>query len=191
MPGLTAGELVETGEAKASLREASLVDPVYAPVLVDLAEIAYFEHDYPQAILLAREALDVDSGIPSAYAVIMNSAAWLDDGEAYMAARRAYDERVGVDAAARAATETAFASGGIKGVIRANLERQLASPTAQAFGIATSYKWLDERDASLEWLERAVDEHAFGLVYLTVDPVFDDFRRLDRFQGIEKRMRQD
>jgi DNA-binding winged helix-turn-helix (wHTH) protein/tetratricopeptide (TPR) repeat protein len=175
-------------EAKLSLGKAATIDPVYAPVLVDLAEIAYFEHDYPRAISLAREALEIDPGIPAARVVIMNSAAWLDDGEAYMAARRELDARAGTAESLRAAIESAFASGGIKAVIRVNLERQLANPTAQAFGIATSYKWLDERDAALDWLERAVDEHAFGLVYLTVDPVFDDFRRLDRFRAIERRV---
>ena len=45
-----------------------------------------------------------------------------------------------------------------------------------------------ERSGEPHGLERAVDEHAFGLVYLTVDPVFDEFRRLARFQAIERRV---
>ena len=54
--------------------------------------------------------------------------------------------------------------------------------------IAGVYAALGDADKSLEWLDKASTEHAGALIYLNIDPVFDEMRRDPRFQAIVRRV---
>ncbi len=49
---------------------------------------------------------------------------------------------------------------------------------------------MGDYEKSLDWLERAVDEHNFRMTLINVDPDFSDpdFRSNPRFQAILKKM---
>jgi hypothetical protein len=46
-----------------------------------------------------------------------------------------------------------------------------------------------EQSAAFEWLDRALEVHDVHLVYLTVDPKWDDYRGDPRFDALLKRCR--
>ncbi len=46
---------------------------------------------------------------------------------------------------------------------------------------------LGEKDATFEWLERALAEHDVHLIFLTVDPKWDPLREDPRFKSILRR----
>jgi len=54
--------------------------------------------------------------------------------------------------------------------------------------IAEIYAGLGEKDQALEWLEKACDEHATSVIFLKVEPSFDDLRSDPRFQEMVRRI---
>ena len=47
---------------------------------------------------------------------------------------------------------------------------------------------LGEKDQAFEWLERAVEDHSYDMVYLNVDPLFDGFRDDPRFPALVRKV---
>jgi hypothetical protein len=56
------------------------------------------------------------------------------------------------------------------------------------FYLATLYAGLGEKDAAFKWLEQALQERAYRMVYLKIDPTFDSLRSDPRFAGLLQRI---
>jgi hypothetical protein len=54
--------------------------------------------------------------------------------------------------------------------------------------LATNYAVLDEKDKAFEWLEKAYEEPAPGLLHLDLDPDYDNLRTDKRFQDLKRRI---
>jgi serine/threonine protein kinase/tetratricopeptide (TPR) repeat protein len=54
--------------------------------------------------------------------------------------------------------------------------------------LATNYAVLDERDKAFEWLEKAFEERAPGLLDLDLDPDYDNLRTDKRFYDLKRRI---
>lgn len=57
-----------------------------------------------------------------------------------------------------------------------------------AYGIALIHLGLDNRVAALEWLNKAYEEGFIWMVYLNVDPAFDNIRDEADFKSVQQRM---
>jgi hypothetical protein len=57
-----------------------------------------------------------------------------------------------------------------------------------AYEIALLYARLDEKERAFDWLEKAYEERSSALVYLKVEPAFDNLRQDPRFVGLLKRI---
>jgi len=68
-------------------------------------------------------------------------------------------------------------------LVKASVERYISSAE-----IGAVYAALGDNDAAIEWLDKAVNEHASALIYINIDPVYDHLRRDPRFQAIVKRV---
>jgi eukaryotic-like serine/threonine-protein kinase len=55
--------------------------------------------------------------------------------------------------------------------------------------LATNYAVLNEKDKAFEWLEKAFEEHAPGLLDLDLDPDYDTLRADRRFQNLVRRIK--
>jgi len=62
-------------------------------------------------------------------------------------------------------------------LVKASVERYISSAE-----IAAVYAALKDDKSSLEWLDKACDEHASALIYINVDPIYDHLRRDPGFQ---------
>lgn len=56
------------------------------------------------------------------------------------------------------------------------------------FNIAMVYAGLDERDETLEWLEKAYECRSLWLIFLNVHPMFEHLRPDPRFKSLARRM---
>ena len=54
--------------------------------------------------------------------------------------------------------------------------------------MAIVYTGLGERDAAFDWLEQALDERDFWMIYLNTYPVFDSLRDDSRFHDLGRRV---
>lgn len=56
------------------------------------------------------------------------------------------------------------------------------------YGVAMVYLGLGENDQAFEWLNRAYEEHAEWVIYLTIDPRLDPLRSDERFKELVRRV---
>ena len=57
------------------------------------------------------------------------------------------------------------------------------------YDFAVVYAGLHEKDQALEWLQKAYEDRSAYLVYLNVEPIWDDLRSDPRFTDLLRRMR--
>ena len=70
----------------------------------------------------------------------------------------------------------------------AELQKLSAERYVSPSFVATLLIMLGEKDRAFEWLERAVEDHSYDMVYLNVDPLFDGFRDDPRFPGLVRKV---
>jgi TolB-like protein/Tfp pilus assembly protein PilF len=73
--------------------------------------------------------------------------------------------------------------------ILADLVQRSKSRYVPAYGIATIYAGLGDRDRVFEWLEKGYQDRSTSMAYLKVDPVMKDFRSDPRFASLAERIR--
>ena len=56
------------------------------------------------------------------------------------------------------------------------------------YEIALIYAGLGEKDAAFEWLEKAFEQRTVYMLWLNVDPSFDDLRSDSRFEDLLRRI---
>ena len=62
-----------------------------------------------------------------------------------------------------------------------------AATSSVALDLATVYVGLGDRSEALNWVERAVEEHAL-LLYLGIEPTFRQLANEPRFQAVLKKI---
>ncbi len=67
--------------------------------------------------------------------------------------------------------------------------KSLAAQThVPAISFATIYNGLGDREESLKYLEKSFQERDSMLLFIKIDPVWDDFRNDPRFQDLLRRI---
>ena len=57
-----------------------------------------------------------------------------------------------------------------------------------AYGFGVAYAGLGEKDQAFQWLERSLQDRAWDITYLKVDPLMDNLRADPRFADLVKRV---
>ncbi|HYX72791.1 MAG TPA: hypothetical protein VE732_08470, partial [Nitrososphaera sp.] len=110
--------------------------------------------------------------------------------EAIAEARKAY-KLSGVNTHAVAFEGYALAKLGKQAQARVVLEALLQSSTkhyVSPYSIAMIYNGLDERDKALAWLERGYAQRDHKMVFLKVEPKWNNLRDDPRFQDLLRRV---
>jgi Flp pilus assembly protein TadD len=174
-------------EAETMMRRARELEPLNALVHAMSSQMAFQGRDYRGALEHARQAIVVDPefwighmvsgqayeqlGQPDLALDALNNAARFSGGNTKAISHRGYVlAKAGRTEDAREILKT------LEGVSR---ERYVPP-----FALALVHAGLGERDAALEWLDRAYEARDVHLIFLTVDPKWDPYRGDPRFTAL-------
>jgi TolB-like protein/DNA-binding winged helix-turn-helix (wHTH) protein/Tfp pilus assembly protein PilF len=171
-------------EALEEIERARQLDPRSLIIAADRGAILYCARRYDEAILQLQQVLEMERNFPRAHIIVF---AYLEQGK--------------IDAALRDVSEWqklqdgpytwmlfAYAHGraGHKSEARQyqqKLEAERSKRYINSGKMIVAYLGSD-RDQTLKWIEKGLDERSTSLVWLKVDPVFDPLRSDPRFQAV-------
>ena len=186
--------LANTGrlpEGMLEIKRAQGLDPLSLIVNTNLGWQYYLSHDYDQAVEQLRRVLDIDPKFVSARRMLEGVYAKMGkQKEAFFEREKLISISGNPELAG--SVEEDFSKSGYKGVLRSWLDgmTELSKHSyVSSFEIAMIHARMDEKEQTLDWLEKAFDEHDSGLVSLAVDPLFDSVRSDPRFQAMLKRLK--
>ena len=178
-----------TEESLAEIRRALALDPVSLSINTSLGWRLYFARRYDEAIDQYRTALEMDPNFAGAH---------LHLGRAY-AKRGRYEEALAAFSQAHAYSRVA-AMGGEGYVFAVSGQRDKATRIlnelkdqarlryVSPYDMALIYTGLGDKDQALTWLQKACDDRVFRVIFLGVEPLFDDLRSDPRFQALLDRI---
>ncbi len=182
--GLQLIGLARSEEAVRELQRAREIDPFSAIIQVNLARAFLYARQYDRAIEETRKARGLDTSFAPTHLLA---------GEVYAAkgmTQEAIDEFraaatvVGGSAFGLFSLGRAQALAGDRAGAQKTIE-QLISLAGTRYvspgSIAAIYQNLGEKNAALEWLEKACKKRTFESLFVKVNPAFDDLRGDPRF----------
>ena len=178
------------GDSAAAIQEAQIavrLDPLSARALSDLAYIYYFSRQYDQALSLLKQAQAKDPDLhPDIFAF----------ADVY-AEKGMYQEsineflKLGDNPHALGHLGNAYARAGQAGTARkimAQLETRVQKDGLGAYEIALICTGLGQKDEAFYWLQKALELHERGQLFLKVDPPLDPLRSDSRFERLVRRV---
>jgi TolB-like protein/Tfp pilus assembly protein PilF len=178
-------------EAQREMVRALELNPVSPVINLALGSRFYFAHEYPQAVDQIQKTLAGEPAFVPAHVAL--GRAWQQTGkqtEAIAEFRKALDLSQGDTnelawlgqgyAAAHQETEARK--------VLADLKERGQQTYVQPIALGLIHALLGEKDQAFDWLQRALDDHSTGLVYLKVDPAWDRIRGDSRFTDLQARV---
>jgi len=177
-------------EALEEITQAHRLDPLSLTNNAEIVRALYYGRQYEQATEEARKMQLLDPEFPRTHF-------WLGRVYAQMGKYSeaiAEAERVGPspDSTLRV-TEMAYACARAgkraeAGAFLRELQERSKRGYVPAYDLAVVHLALGEKEAALQWLQRAYDEHDWGLVVLAVEPRLDPVRSDPRFQALLRKV---
>jgi TolB-like protein/DNA-binding winged helix-turn-helix (wHTH) protein/Flp pilus assembly protein TadD len=179
-------------EARTMVRRARELDPLFSHTFALSSQVAFQARDYPSAMEFARQAIAIN---PEAWVGYLQLGQTLSELGKYDDAIAAFENAArysGGNSKAIAYRAYVLAKTGRKDEARAviaALQAKARERYVSPYAVAIIYAGLSEREAALQWLERAYAVRDVHLVFLPVDPRWDALRDDPRFQSLLKRCR--
>ncbi len=180
------GAMGRLDEAQAEHQLARQLDPLSLIISMGAADPHFYAHQYDQAITLLRGILEQE---PRFFPALFNLGRVCVEKGMYPEAIAAFERAVQLSAnrEGRPALAHAYAKAGRTSVARSILAetkintggRYLVSPM-----IARIHLGLGEIDEAFEWLRKGIEERSYWIVFLKVDPVYDEIRPDPRFREL-------
>ena len=174
-------------EAKKEMQRALAVDPLSPNMSADLCQIHYFSREYDHAIGQCRKTLQLDPQFVPAHDYLAD--AYLQKGmytEAIEEHLFSVQQVAGRTLPEVASMRNAYLRSGYREFLRE--EFQHLREQTPASRKAWFYTRLGEKEKALAQLKRAYEDKDFFLIFIKVDPVYDDLRADLRFQDLLFRM---
>lgn len=179
-------------DAFSEIHRAHDLDPLSVPINTDIGFELYYARRYEEAVTQLRSVLQTSPKFPLAHL-------WL--GRAYEQ-KKMYAEAITEFEQAGtalkdwpviiAAAGHAYAQWGHKSDATAALGRMnelTKEEYVTPYGIALIYAGLDDRQQAMNSLQNAYEDRSHWLVWLNLDPRFDNVRSDPRFQELLQRMK--
>jgi len=153
--------------------------------------INYFAHHFDQAIADCNKTIALD---PTFYVARRYLGLSYAQNKMYPEALAEFDKAIagsGGSPLMRAEYANTLALKGDTARAQSELNDLIAlskQKYVSAYHIATVYAGLKDKDHAFEWLEKGFQEHADWMVFLNVDPRFDDLHSDPRFTDLQRRM---
>ncbi len=192
------GEMLYTtrrfAEAESHLKRAVELDPLAPIVASELAVVSYYSGKYDVAIEQFSKIKQEYPSFPTSYMFL----AW--SYEQKQMPDQAFDNEIifwelkGVDADALTEMERAFRQVGYTAYLRQNarmLEMSVKSGRLFAeYRLAHVYARLQDREKTLEWVEKGIERRSANIIKANLDPNFRFLRDDERFQRLLSRFHQ-
>jgi TolB-like protein/DNA-binding winged helix-turn-helix (wHTH) protein len=179
-------------EASSEILRAHELDPLSVPISTDMGFELYYARHYEEAITQLRSVLQTSPKFPLAHL-------WL--GRTYeqkgmypeaitefeQAGTALKDWPVIIAAAGHTYGQWGHKSDAIAALGRMNelTKEEYVTP----YGVALIFAGLDDKEQAMIWLRKAHEERSHWLVWLNLDPRFDNIRSDRRFQEILRQMK--
>jgi tetratricopeptide (TPR) repeat protein len=179
-------------EAMTELKRAHELDPLSPVINAVLARNFMFARQYDRAAEQLRETLEIDPNFALAHSYLglfYELKGML--GQA-IAEFQAWQTLSGDEPAATGALGHAYALSGKraeaqKAIVRL---RDLSKDRYVApYDVAVVYVGLGDTDQTMEWLQRAYEDHSAWLIWIKLDPRFDGIRGDPRYRDLLRRMK--
>jgi TolB-like protein/DNA-binding winged helix-turn-helix (wHTH) protein/Flp pilus assembly protein TadD len=178
-------------EALSEIGRAHELDPLSVPINTDIGFELYYARRYEEAISHLRSVLQTSPKFPLAHL-------WL--GRAYeqkgmypeaitefeQAGTALKDWPVIIAAAGHAYGRWGHKSDATAALLRMNelTKEEYVTP----YGMALIFAGLNDREQAIHWLQKAYEDRSHWLVWLNLDPRFDNVRADPRFADLLRRM---
>lgn len=178
-------------EAEKHIEQARQLDPLSLIIATDHGVFLYYARRYDAAIVQLHSVLEMDPAYPRAGMI----------DEAYVEAGRKAEVLAHLEAWEKIPVDTPWSWGqkaylygrlGRTAEARHALDRLLEINRTREIDpivVAVAYLGLRDRNHTLDWLEKAYQEHSFSLTAVKVDPTWDLVRSESRFKKILLDMR--
>jgi TolB-like protein/Flp pilus assembly protein TadD len=182
-----------TSEAIEERRRAQELEPLSLTINFELGLGFYYGRDYDQAIEQFQKTLELDQNFPAARNFL--PAAYEQKGM-YNEAIVEFKKSIPLTAAAESTLSKAglghvYALTGKKSEARLLLDdlKQLSTHEyVSATNVALIYAGLGGKDQAFAWLDKALEQRAFQLQWIKLDPRWDNLRSDSRFQDLLRRI---
>ena len=179
-------------EATTEVLRAVQIDPVAAPVLVSAALVYYLARQFDRAVKLCEDVLQMDPhGFYQAYFILAVS---LEGKGLHAKAIEASEKCVEKSkrnphmlAALGYCRARAGRTSDAREIVE-ELQRIYPPLYVSPFNLAIVYAGLGKKDETLDWLEKAYEDHSMWLIFVNAYPIFDFLRPEEKFQGLVRRM---
>jgi TolB-like protein/predicted Ser/Thr protein kinase len=180
-------------EAHEQLERARELDPLSIQIAYYYAAVSWFKRDFDRAIEQLQKTISMDPNNALAYqllAAIFYQKKML--AQAFTAHEKANSLEGIFSDAEMAEMKKAYETAGLSAYFRKENElrqKRLAEGKYQSpLNIAMNYAFAGDDSEALDWLERAVGEHAPWLPELKIDPMWDAVRSQPRFVALLKKI---
>jgi DNA-binding winged helix-turn-helix (wHTH) protein/TolB-like protein/tetratricopeptide (TPR) repeat protein len=175
-------------EALSYMRAAQELEPEQKAFSANIGNVLYHAHRYDEAIRQLQHTVAMDENFELALAFL--GRAYLRKGDAshalefFKRRRSPLYGRDGdmVQAYVAAGQETRARE------LLAEMLKRASTEYVSAYDIASAYAGLGEKDASLQWLARAFEEHSQHVGHLPHDPAFEAVHGDSRYEQLVLRL---
>ena len=178
-------------EAMAEIRQAQQLDPLSLAIRTDIGFQLYYTRKYDEAIQQLKTTLEMNPNFPLAHL-------WL--GRTYQQKRMYAEAITEFEQAGNVLRDwpvTIAAIGYVQGKAQNKAEalktleklKKLSEKRyVTAYAVALVYAGLDDKSQAFRWLNKGVEERTHWLVWLKLDPRWDDLRSDPRFEQLVRRV---
>jgi TolB-like protein/DNA-binding winged helix-turn-helix (wHTH) protein/Tfp pilus assembly protein PilF len=178
-------------EAAVAIARARELDPLSPAISTDIGFHLYYSRRYDEAMRHLDAVVAAKPGLPLAY---------LWRGRVYQDQLRYADALANyrrTEDLMREWPVTKAAIGHVLGTMGDHVAAESALQDLHdlskrryvtAYGIALVYAALGDNDAAFEWLNRSIEERTHWLVWLKLDPRWDNLRSDPRFEAVQRRV---
>jgi Tfp pilus assembly protein PilF len=173
-------------EAIAEIKRAETLEPRAAYVVTGLGQVHYFARQFDRAIEQARTAVDLDRTFVPAKILLEYSYR-----EKNLLAEAAAVRQANAGPLAALSLLPILRTSGYRVVVGREAhvaEQDKTGAYVSPYWLAYYYAVSGERDLAIAWLEKAYQQHHPALIFLGVEPVFDDLRENRWFRQVTQRV---
>jgi tetratricopeptide (TPR) repeat protein len=178
-------------EALNETRRAKEIDPLSPIINAGETWTLYFARRYDEAIERGRRVAELNPNFAEIQEYLKRCYDQKGMYREAVTARQLRRKLVGLDATDTIVLKDAAAAVDPKVYWKKRLEQEFIeakTESVEAFNMAEIYAQLGEKDAAFEWLEKAINERYYAVMYLRVAPNFDSLRSDPRFADALRRV---